>query len=130
MNKFQWGPKYIIGNNIIDNQHQQLLETINNLIENKSKMKDEETKKLFNYLVNYAKTHFKDEEKLMKINNYPYINDHMKEHNFFLEELLKISSEIDHKNSNVNINILSLLENWLQHHVLIIDKDISNFLKK
>lgn len=129
MEKIDWLPKYNIGNEIIDNQHQFLIKIINEIIEDRKNQMDlEEIKVVLKKLIQYANIHFHDEEKLMIEIDYPNFRNHKVEHNKFRNELMKVEKEIVIENKYVSFEILIFLAQWFINHIQVMDKDLAPYL--
>jgi len=88
----------------------------------------------FRYLDEYVKLHFDTEEKYMRRYNYPGILLHQKEHGLFTrryEDLKRKTMDLDARGeitSFLTIEVEHQLENWLEDHILQIDKKLGAFL--
>ena len=87
MEKIQWLGEYNIGLELIDTQHQKLVEILNNLNEIKKEKNIESLIRVFHDLICYSRIHFFDEEEIMKKINYPKYEEHKLEHKFFIDKL-------------------------------------------
>ena len=71
----------VTGNEMIDGQHKELIERINQLLES---CEDGQGKvkaiKMLDYLLDYTEFHFSAEEKLQEEIQYPGINEHKAKH--------------------------------------------------
>lgn len=71
----------ITGNDMIDSQHKELIEKINQLLKSIETSKEKITAvKMLNYLSDYVDYHFAAEEKLQEEIQYPGIEEHKKQH--------------------------------------------------
>lgn len=128
MDNIFWSDQFKIGISSIDEQHKKLFDIFNNFINSKESMDAHQIEVLFNALIRYSNIHFTDEEKLMKRIKYPYIEEHQKEHDYFVNELQRIYNEIDSGNINSTFEIAVFLSKWLKNHILISDKKIANYI--
>lgn len=128
MDNIEWSEEFQIGINTVDEQHKKLIGIFNRFIESKDTMDTQQIEILFNALVRYSNIHFTDEEELMNRINYPYIEEHKKEHDYFVNELQRIYNEIDLGNIHVTFEIAIFLSKWLKNHILVSDKKIANYL--
>jgi hemerythrin len=81
--RFEWGPKYMLGNEMIDQQHKYLFDLGNQLQDASLK----ESKDILQLLLKYCKIHFKQEEKHMREHQYPDFTEHQQRHINILKEL-------------------------------------------
>jgi len=128
MDSIIWSEDFQIGISTVDEQHKKLVGIFNRFIESRDTMDTQQIEILFNALVRYSNIHFTDEEELMSKINYPYIEEHKKEHDYFVNELQKIYNEIDNNNIYVTFEIAIFLAKWLKNHILISDKKITNYI--
>jgi hemerythrin len=81
-----WHEELHIGVESVDKQHKTILsdlENIYNLVSNHASPII--VKEILDELRAHSKSHFADEENLMLIYNYPAINNHVKQHELFIE---------------------------------------------
>ncbi|MBL1140508.1 MAG: GGDEF domain-containing protein [Proteobacteria bacterium] len=128
MKSFQWNDYYITGLSDIDNQHQNLVEFINQfsdlLAENYVQLRDVEN--LYEELTDYAVNHFKEEEKMMKEVKVDtrHTRHHLRVHKRFLDDVTTIYSKISQDNIAEAESLLDFLIHWLAYHVLGEDKNL------
>jgi len=130
MEKIFWNESYNIGNELIDKQHQYLVNLINLLVENKNVLSKEELTAIFNNLIHYANVHFQAEEELVSSTDYPNKADHKEEHRKFVKKLEKIELGIVLEDEKSIDNIILFLSQWLIDHILVRDKEFAPFLIK
>lgn len=128
----KWYDDLSVGNASVDAQHKKLFEIVDQLTDacNQKKGKDEVGKTL-NFLLDYTKTHFRDEEKLMMQYNYPNLMAHKKIHDEFTKEVAGIVSDYQKNGASIPVvlNILSKTNNWLINHILKMDKEVGKYIK-
>ena len=110
-----------IGIDVIDQQHQTLVNYINNVARSINSQQDfEQTSALFNELYNYIILHFKAEEAyFFKLNKHDCLL-HQLQHKHFIEELDRITSS--HEFQDNASTLLYYLTDWLIHHIQVEDK--------
>jgi hemerythrin-like metal-binding protein/PAS domain S-box-containing protein len=79
-------------------------------------------------LVEYTAWHFRHEDRLMQINDYPKHGEHQHFHNVLVEKVLKIQTDIKDNNVDVSIDLLVFLLDWLNDHINNVDKELADFL--
>lgn len=117
----------------IDFQHEMLLTLINRLYENAHKENaidcfDEVITKL-DY---YANSHFAYEEGGMEYCHFPEINEHIKEHCYFIEklsELKKLKAALNGEQGFLYTESLLFLKDWFLKHIAESDLKYSIHLK-
>jgi hemerythrin len=125
-----WDQKYSVSISGIDDQHKKLIGMINDLHD---AMKTGRAKdimdKLIQSLSDYTSTHFSLEEMMMEQNKYPQLNEHRKEHQYFVNQVRQFQSNFNNGSSMVSIEILNFLRDWLLKHILVTDKLYSPYIK-
>lgn len=128
-----WDKSWSIGVDKIDNQHKELIIRINKLVtamkEGKGKV---EVLNSLDFLEEYVITHFNDEEKIQKENNYPKYETQHKDHEKFKEVLkeLRKTFETTGVSALFVINVQQNMSNWCRKHIIELDKDLGDFLMK
>ena len=120
------------GNIAIDNQHKELIDAINNLLNACSQGKGrDEIKNTIKFLTDYTVKHFNDEEKLQKQYNYPDYAAHKKLHDDFKEEVSKIIDEYEENGTSVvlTFKVNNTIASWLIKHIKGEDKKVANYIK-
>jgi len=132
MEQFKWTPKYSVGIQSIDEQHQHFFAIANALVKIAldSNSKNEEVIEAIGNLGNYAFYHFKVEEDYFDQLHYPEATEHIAEHNEFREKIKGFFDSIH--DPNINLHDLGkeaaiLSGNWLYHHILLIDKKYTKY---
>lgn len=145
---FQWDSYYNTGIDIVDREHQQLVNLLNALISvivNKQQISEKELFLLLDKLGEYAKIHFSDEEKIMfkhKDDNSnqlrhqlynQHLRQHLRQHNDFVKYVVAMREEYLNNNSSKSKNeVLEELAHyitvWLSFHILGSDQEMANFL--
>ena len=90
-------------------------------------------KKILNFLGEYVEHHFGEEEKYMDSFDYSEKDIHMREHKFFMNELLSLMDLHEKHTGYKNSSAMSLcvsLNQWVISHIKTHDKELGLFLKK
>ena len=108
-----------------DRQHQHLFEIINKLTARPDTSKDSSlTSQTIKEMFDYAKEHFTAEEELMQQYDYPEIESHKKQHDYFIGTTDELS------NTKVRPEeIAEFLKVWWTIHVLKVDMKYKEFFK-
>ena len=120
--------KYMIGVEISDKHHRNLLDIINDLYDSLLKgLNKEIMSHHLKRLHVFTLAHFKAEEELMASVNYPELLEHKNIHHEFVEKL----SEFKKLNGlkPIGKDLISYLVKWLTEHMLGADKKYANFIK-
>ncbi len=129
MGALEWKDTYSVGVQVLDAQHRQLLDIINQI---SSARPDDRTEKFFfaalNLLVKYADIHFSTEEKYMRNCHYAGLADQEKEHREFTERVFALREKLAGKDRQIFTEIQTFLKDWYISHVLGTDRGyISSF---
>jgi hemerythrin len=128
-----WTKNLEVGVDLIDQQHKKWFEKADQLFEaGKSGKSKEYIVKMFDFLDEYTKTHFKDEERYMQSINYPELSVQKQMHEGFIKKLKELRSEYekDGVNLTVILNSNQFILDWLTKHISQADKKIGEFAKK
>ena len=126
----QWNDSYSVQFKKIDDQHKELVRMTNELITGCKKgntKADASFMKTIQGAVNYARTHFATEEVYMEKVTYPEYKLHKKEHEGFVEEVLRQLKSFEDGTSEP-IAFARFLKNWLLNHIAVSDKKYAPFL--
>lgn len=131
-----WKKAMSLGNDIIDHDHQFMVNLVNTIELILQKPEEGELlTEAFEQLYDYAVNHFRREESIQRKINYPKSIHHKNTHNTLLEQLEELKQEITDVNSSMEIKereeeIISFLRNWLISHVLEEDMLLKPYLLK
>jgi hemerythrin len=126
----EWAKKFELGIDIIDRQHQHLVEITNYLLICSSKgqkLADKSFRYALNEAVDYTKKHFATEEQLMQKIAYPAFAEHKKEHDAFIGEVGKQIAALDGGGSNP-LGFARFLRDWILNHIAQIDQKLADYL--
>ncbi|MBF0338935.1 MAG: hemerythrin family protein [Nitrospirae bacterium] len=131
----KWTDDLSVGVTSIDDQHKELIATINNLLKAiESKDAKDGVQKVVDFLRQYVETHFAMEETLMTRIKYPddKFLEHEAQHTLFWEgfnELVEVFKK-DHSSPAMINTIERALVQWFVDHICKTDKAIGVFLKR
>ena len=127
-----WTPNLSVGVEHIDDQHKKWFEKANALFEaGKKRRAKDYINTMLDFLDEYTKQHFRDEEAYMKKIRYPEIDAQKKAHASFINDIAKLKSDYDKSGGNivVIINANKMVINWLTNHIRTMDKKIGDYVK-
>ncbi len=127
-----WTPNLSVGVEHIDNQHKIWFEKANELFEaGKAQRAKEYINTMIDFLDEYTKQHFKDEEAYMEKIGYPELEAQKKAHASFVQDLAKLKSDYNKSGGNilVIINANKMVVNWLTNHITTMDKKIGDYVR-
>lgn len=117
---------HLTGVKIIDDQHRQMVQMVNDLNRSIEEGRDDaELKSRFSALLAFTGTHFATEEMLMDHNRYPQVEEHKKQHLSLLHDLQLIAREF---NQGAELRLLQSIKDWLLGHIQHTDKPLGNYL--
>lgn len=123
----------VTGNALIDGQHKELIEKINDLVncceQGGGKLK---AIKMLEYLADYTGFHFGAEEKLQQEAEYPGIAEHKEKHEEFKKTVDELHEMLDEQEGPteafvdaVNRNVIQ----WLYGHIKGYDSSVAHFIQ-
>lgn len=127
----RWRTQYNIGVQIIDTQHQSLVDMFNQLETAREEGRTKEVlKEILVGIVDYTNFHFAAEENHMNEKHYPLLSVHKSQHKVLINQIIKILEEYKLGKTNISDDLLKILQNWLIKHILDHDHQYGNFLRK
>ncbi len=127
-----WNDNLSIGVGLIDSQHRQLCDAIDNLLDAcKAGKGRNEIISTINFLYDYTKKHFSEEEALQKKSGYPKYEEHKKLHDGFILQLIQIKDDIIANGITITTvsTVNMLLLNWLLNHIKKVDKELAEYVQ-
>ncbi len=125
-----WTPALSVGVENIDSQHKIWFQKADQLFEaGKAGKSKEIIEQMFDFLDDYTKQHFRDEEAYMEKIKYPEIEEQKRLHQGFIEELAKLKKEYQQSGGNITLIISAnqMIIDWLTKHISNIDKKIGTY---
>ena len=118
----KWDPKFKIGIPVIDEQHEHLVKLCNDFYQSLLQNKDSDSyrkliKETLEKCLNYAATHFKEEERLMQASKFSGYKQHKAAHDEFAAQCMITSSEIDSLTVSEAIKFAHFLYDWINTHI-------------
>ncbi|MGE5653585.1 MAG: bacteriohemerythrin [Bacillota bacterium] len=125
----QWSSDYLTGIELIDEQHQTLIDIGNRLYallkSPFAKDKYDDIVAIVGELVDYTVFHFSAEEKLMEQIGYRRIISHKAAHNEFIAKIKDVDlKRIDDDQHSYLIELTDFVLSWISSHILKTDKRI------
>lgn len=127
----QWGPAFEVGYVAIDTQHRKLIDIVNRVMECMKKPNPgADLTSSFKALIDYTKTHFAMEERLMSEHRYPDTPVHKIQHVNLVGDIEKLQADLASGKQLVGSRTVLFLQNWIISHVLQTDRKLAAFLKE
>ena len=130
MTLLRWRDSLALGVPVIDNDHKRLFELLNRVrfLEFAGDDSGAVTDALSELLL-YTQTHFRREEKLMQLGNYPGFEGHRRAHRKFTERVAEISAGFRANAKSFRVHdVYTTLADWLVDHVLGTDMQIKPYV--
>lgn len=123
---FTWNDSYSVKVAQCDQQHKRLFEIINELAESMRIGKGKEAlSKTVGQLLDYTRTHFQQEEELMKRSGYADLAPHQAMHSKFVADIEGLIKQAQEGHAVNSIQVLNMLRDWLVNHIQKVDKQYS-----
>jgi len=111
MKEFIWDNYYQIGNQKVDQQHQELFNLANGLVQSKTQ---EDLAENAMRLYRHVREHFQSEEAFMKSHGYLDYQKHIDTHSFMLDKLVLVSDKIN-KHEWQQQDVWEFMREWITH---------------
>ena len=126
---FRWTDLYKVNVAILDQQHQGLFDTVNELERALRVGKGNAViDGILDRLMTYAGLHFAAEESLMQRHSFPGLPSHRIQHEMFRKKMTILLERQRSAKAGVAVELLLFLQSWLKKHVLRTSKQYSAFL--
>lgn len=128
-NAFRWTEAYSVNIDHLDQQHQGLFATVEELNEAlRAGRGSEVLDPILTKLVDYTVTHFAAEEALMEEYDFPGASAHRDQHQAFREKISVFLQDYRSGKPGVPVKLMFFLQNWLKEHIRRTDKQYGGFL--
>ncbi len=124
-----WDDEFSVGIEAIDRQHTRIMRLINEIDEKVQKGEPyEQFAPVLKDLIDYTNGHFAYEEKLLKKNHCPDIEQHKKSHDHLREELSDWQQRVANARPEDMNELMVFLRIWFPGHILNVDKNDADYL--
>ena len=128
-----WEKAWDIGHAEIDKQHRYWIEIFNRLedsfLNGSSANMNALQQETLQQMLDYSEYHFKTEEKLMSAERYTGAAEHWRLHKNFKNVLYEKLRNLKEEGMILNSELLQLMKNWLERHILVEDRKFVVFLE-
>ena len=125
-----WDDSIKVGLWSIDTQHERWVGLINDMYEamlvGKGKAVLGQTLAV---MLDYTRSHFADEEKLMLTHGYPRYAEHKALHDACIARVLDLEQRAQAGEIGITIKVMNYLKDWLVNHIKVADQDFVPLLK-
>jgi methyl-accepting chemotaxis protein len=129
---YEWDQSLSTGVAKIDDQHRQLIDAVNNLIDAiEAGRGAAELKKALDFLVNYTVIHFDGEEAIQRECGYPGFENHRRIHEAFKKAAAEMAGEMERDGITPNLvnEVKRKFGDWLVTHIKGQDCELGAFIK-
>ena len=127
----QWREQLSVGNDLIDNDHKQLIDIINTANQSLQAMSRTGLIAALDQLHKYSSLHFALEEKIAVAVGYPEMTGLHNSHENLLRNLRRVAEEIGEQwDAATTEQLGTFLREWLINHVIKEDMLLKPYLKK
>ncbi len=131
MEKINWSDEYSVGISYLDKQHQNIIGFINRLIETPDvHVRSATVHDVLSDMMRYSKEHLYDEERFLRDNAYPDLEEHIQFHRHYLEQLTELTVMASDSDESVPEDLLLFLRDWWLEHILKEDMKYKSFFHK
>ena len=122
----------VTGNDTIDTQHKELIGRISSFVTACEQRDSKVTAlKMLDYLDEYTKFHFADEEKLQEEVSYPELKNHHEKHEEFkktIDTLYEYLDELDGPTDEFTNTVKEKVVEWLFNHIKTYDRSVAEYI--
>ncbi|MFT5700855.1 MAG: hemerythrin [Desulforhopalus sp.] len=130
MDIIKWRESYETGIPSLDQQHQTLIELINDLYKVLRKEKSNKSiEEVLDELTTYAEKHLQEEEGILDANGYADSANHIAIHQSYRDQLATLIAESKEDQEAAVQNTYTFLRQWWMGHIVAEDKKYGEFLK-
>ncbi len=124
---FQWDESFLIGIEELDHEHKVLIDDINRLHEElASRSQKSEIEKCLGEICTRMQAHFALEEHVMKEHDYPFFDEHKREHDELLDNCTEYMVQyLNDASASPSTPIEDSLKHWVLNHIVTSDKKMS-----
>jgi hemerythrin len=131
MTYLKWSDKYSVKVAEIDEQHKKLFSLVNDMYAAMHAGKGRnKIGTVIAEFVDYTDYHFKTEEALLRRHDYPEYEEHKEMHERLVREAQRIKEAFDSGKTPSAIEVMVVLTNWLNMHILDQDRKYMPYVVK
>lgn len=131
MGRFEWRDAYRTGYEVLDLQHQQLFQAIQELHDAfKLGRGPVEIARLLEFLAEYVHQHFSEEETCMAQLGFPELSSHRLEHRMLACRVEELRRRRFLDDPALGMGASQLMFQWLRDHILVLDMAFAEFARR
>jgi hemerythrin-like metal-binding protein len=125
-----WSRSFSVGVGQMDKEHQRLIDIINNLYASmRSGRSKDAIGTILDELVDYSKTHFAHEERLMQDSGYEGYGEQKRAHEALIAQVVETQGKY-RAGTALGQEVMTFLKNWLLNHIQGMDKRYGPVMNK
>jgi hemerythrin-like metal-binding protein len=129
LSMFEWNNSYSVGIGSIDAQHQNLFRIVGELYAAMSTGQGKSVlANTLGRLIEYTKSHFAHEERLMGLHGYPELAAHKAAHDALTKKVLQFQADFQDGHVVITTQLFQFLKDWLVKHIQGTDIRYAPFL--
>ena len=126
---FHWSEIYSVKIGIVDMQHKNLVNLVNELHDSmRAGHAREKLGQILSNLIKYTQTHFATEERLLQSHSYPEYSQHKAEHDNLTATVVDLQRKFQRTEVGLTVEVMEFLRDWLVKHIQGSDKKYAPFL--
>ena len=130
MSVIEWNEELETGNDVVDDQHKEIIGMVNKLHEAIiSRESNEVLFETLEALAKYTEKHFLTEEGFMRDHEYPGLEQHQIKHNELNQQAAQIIEDYRSGKYMLSLALSSFLGSWVRHHIFEEDMEMVQFIK-
>jgi hemerythrin len=130
MSIFVWDKSFELGIEPFDEHHRYLVGLLNKTYDNFiAETGNEHLESVLDELIDYATYHFTAEERWMKEQRYPDLQQHKEIHDGFNLRVVEIQKDYHGRKARLSLEVLIFLKEWLSDHILKTDAEYGLFYR-
>jgi hemerythrin len=125
----QWNDSFSLGNVVLDTQHKKLISLFADF--SKSVMRNHKSESLlweFEEIIEFASVHFKTEEQIFDLSDYPEAQQHKEEHRDIIKTLETYKPKFQGDLSFLQEELIPFLGEWIHNHIQITDRGYAQYI--
>jgi hemerythrin-like metal-binding protein len=129
--QMEWRKEYMVHVITIDRSHRHLFNKINELIASSISANHAEMRLIFSFLASHFIESRDEEEELMLRYDYPFVDEHLREHQRLIENFAALKEEVDCGNYNLPylaFRAQLLLFDWFSGHIAQSDRHLGRHI--
>ena len=127
---FEWREEFSVQIGSIDAQHKTLFAIAEELYKAMAACQSKTMMaRILDRLVQYTRSHFAHEERLMQLHGYPDFAAHKAEHEALTAKVISFQADFQQGRASISVQLLHFLKNWLEGHIQGTDRKYSALLR-